>query len=154
MFLTISIQFPGTMKDNIVNNEKPTCPYNSMESVPLQGLRRREKGTWCWLWKGMMVLWYQNVFWLCFAFYNKSLLLIKTHLRPRVRSGYDTAEKTWKKLDYRTTVLISGRQRKVDIFYFDTGWYMVVLGQYRTVGVDIWGSVWSKTAWYMIIMGQ
>ena len=76
MFSTISIQLPGTMNGNIVNNEKLTCPYNSMESAPLQELRRREKGT-CWLWKGMMVLWYQNIFWLCFAFYNKSLLLIK-----------------------------------------------------------------------------
>ena len=109
MFLTISIQFPGTMKDNIVNNEKPTCPYNSMESVPLQELRRQEKGT-CWLWKGMMVLWYQNTFWLCFAFYNKSLLLIKTHLRPRVRSGYDTAEKTWKKNRNRLVTTTTNHQ--------------------------------------------
>ena len=41
------------------------------------------------------------------------------------------------KLDYRTTVLISGRQRKVWHFFIltlgGTGWYLVVLGQQKAV---------------------
>ena len=50
-----------------------------------------------------------------------------------------------------------------------TRWYLVVLGQYGAVLVDIWfmvgtrqhwlvvggaGSVWSGTDWYLVVLGQ
>ena len=155
MFLTISIQFPGTMKDNIVNNEKPTCPYNSMESVPLQGLRRREKGT-CWLWKGVMVLWYQNIFWLCFAFTTNLCCWSKHTWDP----GYvldmirqRRPEKT--RLSYNCAHLRSTKE-SLTLFVLTlvgTWWYLVSIGQWGLI-YDNTGSVWSKTGWYMMIMGQ
>ena len=60
------------------------------------------------------------------------------------------------KLDLRTTVLISGRQRKVwhlnmihngtESVKGCTGWYLVVLGQYRAVLASTW--------WYWVSKGR
>ena len=44
-----------------------------------------------------------------------------------------------------------------------TGWYLVVLGQYRAVLGSTWwkrlvlggtGSVWGGTGWYLVVLGQ
>ena len=71
-----------------------------------------------------------------------------------------TIRRTRDELDYGTTVLISGRQRKVWHFLIwpwvvlvGTWWYLVTIGQLGLM-YDNTGSARSKTGWYMIIMGH